>query len=525
MAEVVILDSDSEDNALAIVEYDSDDSEIENKDTPENFDDNLLTKIATIEHDLIINILRQLDSLSLFRLEQTCKSLKNIIEQSNIWKRLYDRLLPEFHPVEEAQNISLRVDEKSEITSYRKSLLKFHNLVTNLRTGRCKKSKVSFYQLLGFNGDPSEIKTMDPNSLLMVEEDVFDCSQGKVHQIRTGETVIVNFTQHPSFQVLHSCIQGSSMVVQMAPRIEDDLSDLSILEYYSYDDPRSSYNLKARSELIAGDISESIKITFFKQTISIPVYSDDNSKIQIHKYSINGELIEEAGVIALVLPQMRNPDVRFEILMQPKHFVWYSFSKMMCVWDIDQSSLSSIELLPVWSKDKSLLTKVSIPPTAVTSFDLCYPHLLVGGSDGRCQVWDCEKDKLIRMLEHDIDSGHNVGWRQVSVSDSAHIIVSLTECGWLIGWDKPKCLQSDKSVSSKSLRLWKINTRHETPVVSFVMNSSRLVTLERHHMTSDWDVRSYMVVRDFWKYVASHSSAQKRKGKTPKEKKKRSRRR
>ena len=108
MAEVVILDSDSEDNALAIVEYDSDDSEIENEDTPENFDDNLLTKIATIEHDLIINILRQLDSLSLFRLEQTCKSLKNIIEQSNIWKRQYDRLLPEFHPVEEAQNISLR---------------------------------------------------------------------------------------------------------------------------------------------------------------------------------------------------------------------------------------------------------------------------------------------------------------------------------------------------------------------------------------------------------------------------------
>jgi len=148
MAEVVILDSDSEDNALAIVEYDSDDSEIENEDTPENFDDNLLTKIATIEHDLIINILRQLDSLSLFRLEQTCKSLKNIIEQSNIWKRQYDRLLPEFHPVEEAQNISLRVDEKSELTNYRKSLLKFHNLVTNLRTGRCKKSKVSFYQLL-----------------------------------------------------------------------------------------------------------------------------------------------------------------------------------------------------------------------------------------------------------------------------------------------------------------------------------------------------------------------------------------
>merc|ERR1719228_2356460 len=171
--------------------------------------------------------------------------------------------------------------------------------------------------------------------------------------------------------------------------------------------------------------------------------------------------------------------------MKSRHFFWYSISKM-CVWQIDQSSFSNLELLP---------------------------------------VWNCESDTLVRMLEHDIDSYHHVGWRQVSVSDSAHIIVSLTEGGWLIGWDKPKCLLSDKSVPSKSLRLWKINTRHETPVVSFMMNSSRLVTLERHHMTSDWDVRSYMVVRDFWKYVASHSSAQKRKGKTPKEKKKRSRRR
>jgi len=518
MAEVVILDSESEDKALAIVDYDSDDSENDNKYTSENFDDNFFTKIAAIEHDLIINILRQLDSLSLFKLELTCKSLKSIVEQSNIWRRQYDQLLPEFSPVEKAQNISLRVDDQSELTSYRRSLLKFHNLVTNLRTGRCKKSKLSCDQLLGFNGDSSEIKTMDANSLLMIEEDVFDRAQGKVYQIRTGETVIVHFTQHHSFQVLHSCIEDSSMVVQMVPHI--DVSDVSILEYYSYDDPSSSYNLKARSELIAGDISESIKITLYKQTISIPVYSDDNTKIKIHKYSINGELIEEAGVITLVLPQIRNPDVRFEILMKSRHFFWYSISKM-CVWQIDQSSFSNLELLPVWSKDKFSMSKVRIPATTVTSFDLCYPHLLVGGRDGRCQVWNCKSDTLVRMLEHDIDSYHHVGWRQVSVSDSAHIIVSLTEGGWLIGWDKPKCLLSDKSVPSKSLRLWTIDTKHES--VSFVMNSSRLVTLGQHR-TSDWDFRSYMVVRDFWKYVAIHSSAQKRKGKTPKKKKKRSKR-
>jgi len=520
MEEAVIIDSVSEvnasvseENASANSDYDSDydsDYENNNKEAPESYDENFFTKIVTVEHDLLINILRHLDSLSLFRLEQTCKSLKSIIEQSNIWRRMYDRLLPEFYPVEQSQNISLRVSDQSQVTSYRKSVLKFDNLVTNLRTGRCETAIVSPDQFRGYHGDKSVNltveMTMDSNSLFMVDLDrteVFVLPFGK-----TGK--VFDFNPDPSFQVKHICIQGSSMVVQMVPRIGDDLigddDASSYLVYYKYDEPSENYNFKANSELIAGDIFESIKISLFKQTILLPVYSDDNIKILIYKYSLNGELIEEAGVITLVLPQIRIQDVEFEIMMQHSHFVWYSFSKMMCVWDIDQSSFSNRELLSVWSK--------SFPPVGVTCFVLCFPHLLEARTDGRCQVWDCESDTLVRMLEHDMPhtDSYDVGWRQVSVSNSAHIIVSLSETGLLVGWDKPKCLRSDKSVSSKSLILWTMNFNHchETPVVSFVMNSSRLVTLERNWAVYDENdeendddddegVRSYIVVRDFWK--------------------------
>ena len=125
------------------------------------------------------------------------------------------------------------------------------------------------------------------------------------------------------------------------------------------------------------------------------------------------------------------------------------------------------------------------------------------------------------MLEHDIDSGYNVGWRQVSISATSNLMVSLTECGWLVGWDRRGCLARAAAASSAQLRLWTINTRHATPVVSFVLSPSRIVTLERHEVTSDWDVRMMVVVRDFWRY--QDNKAKDKSEKDAKTKKKRTR--
>ena len=53
--------------------------------------------------------------------------------------------------------------------------------------------------------------------------------------------------------------------------------------------------------------------------------------------------------------------------------------------------------------------------------------------------------------------------------------------------------------------------------MSFVMNSSRIVTLERHQMTSDWDIRFYLVIRDFWKYVEDRKPRRSKKRELKKE--------
>ena len=90
------------------------------------------------------------------------------------------------------------------------------------------------------------------------------------------------------------------------------------------------------------------------------------------------------------------------------------------------------------------------------------------------------------------------------MSRSADIIVSLTECGWLTGWSRSLVFSGDKTLTSERLRLWRINTKHETPIISFKMNQSRIVSVERHQMTSEWDKRMMMVVRDFWRYNSNN---------------------
>ena len=102
-------------------------------------------------------------------------------------------------------------------------------------------------------------------------------------------------------------------------------------------------------------------------------------------------------------------------------------------------------------------------------------------------------------------------------------MVSLTECGWLVGWDRRGCLARAAAASSAQLRLWTINTRHATPVVSFVLSPSRIVTLERHEVTSDWDVRMMVVIRDFWRYQDNRAKDKSEKDAKTKTKRTRSR--
>merc|ERR1719219_1759821 len=60
----------------------------------------------------------------------------------------------------------------------------------------------------------------------------------------------------------------------------------------------------------------------------------------------------------------------------------------------------------VWTRQ--IITRTSIPPVRASCLALSHPHLLVGCSHGRAELWDVEKDCLLRRLEHPLDSGLNM---------------------------------------------------------------------------------------------------------------------
>ena len=488
----------------------SDNSDIEEIDASSTNELDCLSRVAGVEQDIFLTVLKHLDCASLAQLEQTCHSIYNIIQQSEIWRRKYEAVQEEIEAIEREQKRNFRqsfLHTANYPTSlYKKVLLKKENLMSNFRRGKCRKSKTSFYDIIGFNGDMSVIQDMDCSSIFVHDEEMLN--KTFIQDLHSGIQSSSQPSTYPGFRISHSSICTGRVALLREPLDEEDGDDdpevnpalnVAIIEVYSAKGNQFSH-LEAQSNLLPNMRGRTVTMKMFDQSITTVYTSDPHLKVDF--FTIQDKTIEITRQLSLSFDP-ESPFLfttkRFVTLLKKDFLVWASTvsCRKVLVWDL-RSDLS-VEVEPAWSKFTSELTSSTFPPVSVSSFDLAWPHIFVGGSNGRCGVWDCQEDVKIRDLEHDIDSGNNVGWRQVTVSSASNVIVSLTECGWLTGWDKARCLDP-RPASNTSLRLWTINTRHDTPVVSFVMNSSRIVSLERHSMTSEWDVRSMLVIRDFWRY-------------------------
>ena len=207
-------------------------------------------------------------------------------------------------------------------------------------------------------------------------------------------------------------------------------------------------------------------------------------------FELAGGWLEQMSVRVLDVTGHRPSGLGQSLFRLKDQFVVSVVSPKHCyVWDHKSGDC-------VWRR--KLITRTSIPAVTLTSLAFSHPHLAVGSSDGTCQLWDVVEDSLIRTIEHEKDSGLNMGFRQLELSPSLPLLFSLTQSGWLVAWHWAACL--DQSKPASQLIAWKTNTKHRTPIIKFAVNSSRIVSLEEHQMTCQWDVRRFVVVRDFWQY-------------------------
>ena len=139
-----------------ILEIDSSsDSDIEEIKTSSTNELDCLSRIAGVEQDIFLTLLKHLDSVSLAQLEQTCHSIYNIIQESEIWRRKYEAVLEEIEVIEREQKRNFRQSflhsANYPTMLYKKVLLKKQSLERNFSRGKCRKSKTSFYDIIGFH--------------------------------------------------------------------------------------------------------------------------------------------------------------------------------------------------------------------------------------------------------------------------------------------------------------------------------------------------------------------------------------
>ena len=93
------------------------------EDTIRSSELDCLSRIAGVEQDIFLTVLRHLDCVSLSQLELTCHSIYNIIQQSEIWRRKYEEAQEEIEVLERERRLNFR-QEFLHLDNYPESLYK-----------------------------------------------------------------------------------------------------------------------------------------------------------------------------------------------------------------------------------------------------------------------------------------------------------------------------------------------------------------------------------------------------------------
>ena len=425
-------DGDNSGSELELIIIEPDPKE---KDRSESDDDvigpvsDLLSRLAGVEEDIWQTILKYLDIQSLLNLELTCHNIHSLLQHSDIWRKKYEAVTPEIDILQRdrQQKFSecLQNTANYPTSMYKKVLARKLRLDNNFSRGKCRKSKLSFYDVIGFNGDMAVIKSFDCGSIFVHDEELL---HGKhVHDLFTGKRHILNSSNtFAGFEITQSCVQNGILAVLREPMDLDPHEDeivefpqVAVLETYSFSDDShqdmTDCKLKSQSNLIPNTLSRHIKIKLFDQKILVVTKNEDHEEIlNVFIFTITGPHIKQSSKLNLVLPaNMLNTSGVFDLLLQEHHMVWYTHNCFLCVWALGPDGANADDLIaPSFVVASAQLTRTAVPPVSVTAFDLSWPHLLVGGSDGRAQVF-----------QHVSRNNYNYNFKKVAES-----IISRLSC-------------------------------------------------------------------------------------------------
>jgi hypothetical protein len=328
---------------------------------------------------------------------------------------------------------------------------------------------------------------MDTNLIVSVKDISFFSSLGTVFDLAKWKKE-QHLQEEDKMHILSAHISQKNLVLFGEPKLECGLGAVVFsIRLYS----RSNFCCVAASKRLGAHVAtQRSKVSISGDWVVLfqSFLHDKTGQDTVHLFSWtegSKELVHRASYVLNLPPR------KFLVTISCDQLFLAGIRKpgtLVEVWQLPQppsSGLCSQEVAVVWSRDVGNRNTVTC-----TSLHLRHPLLLVGKTDGRCDLWDVVSDKRLRSLEHGGGTGGLLALERVVMA--ADRIVTLTHKGRLAVWSLAAC--RDPTVPQAKCLLWTHQASAGAHVTDVFASSTKLVLVEANSLTQSTDIK----VLDFW---------------------------
>jgi len=473
-----------------------------------------LWRALSIEEDLLQTVLLHLDFQSLLSFELTCTTFRKFMQRTLTWKKVFEADNPGYCNDTMDKNLKVMIKRSINRTKglhlkYKHIVLRLKNLELNLAKGLNSKDKINFPKVVGPNGDEFMIRAMDSQSIFVHDEGEFYPS----HIFNIGsqrQHKLVNNT-FDMFSIKSSDTSDGKLVVlrESDVHLNGNSEVFYVIETYLIPSQEEKSTLEACKlkeqsvSLSESNIGICVKVKLALDTVLLLSIKKENLIMHgiVNIFTADEEKLVPCGQIFCSLPE--NAFSEKLSLLNSKHFITCRPGRRFVdIWDLTKIEKSTKKAEMIWEKE--VINSKSIPMEKCSAIAFSMPHLLVGKSNGRCDIWNVLDNCILRSLEHGLETGLNMGIKKIVIF--SNFIYSLTDSGWLFAWDQRMCLDPKSSKKKqKDLLSWVIKNRKGKNITNFEVDHTKIVTIEQHQAKSIWQSKMFLVSRDFWSHKEKKS--------------------
>jgi len=477
-----------------------------------NMDTPPLLMLMFVEEDILTRVFRQLDWKTLQALELTCSNFRQFVIKANIWKKKFEIENPSYldksMDMDKRSKIEklIRKDSKDFHLGYKKLVIKLSNLDSNMMKGIWTRKRTRNLSWQGRGDDEiPHIYDMNCDNYLAgyVSLDDGEDDKLKVFEIKSSKVSELEFNS-VDFQIVLAQMlpvtteksKFGKIAVLRCSRARENRAN--IVETFKFDENSQSYRLESKSlplgeSQIGRDVYE---VKYASSNCLLLLGKTRDTDVCVSFLTVQEDQLEMALVgtkICMNAYPMDDQIVQHDYLAS-------QYKQELKVYDLKTTNpgkLGDSLIAAMW--EKKVIFEDSSAQVYCSTLEFCAPNLLVGRTDGRCEVYNVLQDQHIRTLEHS-GGGLNKEYIYDIVCLNDYIFTltgnkGLTRShrsGWIFAWEKSKAVSKN---AEGEVMLWKKPSGDGAKVWYFSVNNTEIITLEGIRGPP---FEEYFVQFDFW---------------------------